>query len=74
MIGMVFLVEHDGRLGPPEPCRGGEGVDSVHLLLGDAELPVGFIRLGAPKDHEAALGPRELVVFLLGTIRWVADL
>jgi hypothetical protein len=21
-IGIVFLVEGDGRLGPPEPCRG----------------------------------------------------
>jgi hypothetical protein len=36
--------------------------------------PVGFIRLGAPEDHEAALDLRELVVFLLGTVRWVDGL
>ena len=37
-------------------------------------LPVGLVRLGAPKDHEAAIGLRELGVFLLGAIRWVAGL
>ena len=74
MNGMVFLVEGDGRMGPPEPHRGSEGVDGVHLLLGDAALPVGLMRLGAPEDHEAALGLRELVVFLLGSISWVISL
>jgi hypothetical protein len=29
-IRMVFLVEGDSRLGPPEPRWGGEGVDNVH--------------------------------------------
>jgi hypothetical protein len=67
-VRVVLLVKGDGRLGPPEPHRGSEGVDGVHLPLGDAALPAGFIRLGAPKDHEAALGLGELVVFLLGTI------
>jgi hypothetical protein len=71
---MVFLVEGDGRLGPPEPRWGSEGVDGVHLLLGDAALPAGFIRLGAPEDHEAALSLGELVVFLLGTVRQVTGL
>jgi hypothetical protein len=52
-IGMILLVERDGRLGPLEPRRGGKGVDGVHLLLGDAVLPAGLVRLGAPKDHEA---------------------
>ena len=66
---MVFLVEGDGRLGPSEPCRSGEGVNGVHLLLGDVVLPAGLVRLGAPKDHEAALGLGELIVFLLGTVR-----
>jgi hypothetical protein len=43
-------------------------VDDVHLLLGDAALPAGFIRLGALEDHEATLSLGELVVFLLGTV------
>ena len=71
---MVFLVEGDGRLGPLEPCRGSEGVDDVHLLLGDAALPVGLIRLGAPVNPEAALGLGELVVFLLGAVHRVIGL
>ena len=66
---MVFLVEGDGCLGPSEPCWGDEGVIGIHLLLGDAALPVGFIRLGAPEDHEAALSLRELLIFLLVAIR-----
>jgi hypothetical protein len=71
---MVFLLEGDGYLGPLEPRQGGEGVDGVHLLFGDTALSAGFIRLGAPKDHEAVLGLEELVVFLLGTACWVTDL
>ena len=71
---MVFLVEGDGRLGPPKPCQDGEGVDGIHLLLGVAALPVRLMRLGAPKDHEAVLGLGELVVFLLGAVRWVTSL
>ena len=71
---MILLVESDGRLGPLELHQGGEGVDNVHLLLGDAVVLIGFIRLGAPKDHEAMLGLGELVVFLLGSIRRVTSL
>ena len=43
-------------------------MDGVHLLLGDAALPAGFICLGALEDHEAALGLEELIVFLLGAV------
>jgi hypothetical protein len=71
---MILLVEGDGHLGPSEPRQGGEGVNNVHLLLDDAALPAGFIRLEAPEDHEAALGYGELVVFLLGTICQVVGL
>jgi hypothetical protein len=31
-------------------------------------LLAGFIRLGAPEDHEATIGLGELIVFLLGTV------
>jgi hypothetical protein len=62
VIGMVFLVKGDGRLGPLEPRRGG-----IHLLLNDVVLLEGFIHLGAPKDHEIVLGLGELIVFLLVT-------
>jgi hypothetical protein len=31
-------------------------------------LPTGFIRLGAPEDHEAVLNLGELIVFLLGVV------
>jgi hypothetical protein len=44
------------------------GVDGVHFLLSDAALLAGFIRLGAPEDHEATIGLGELIVFLLGTV------
>ena len=71
---VVFSVEGDGCLGPLKPCQGGKGVDSVHLLLGDATLPMGLVRLGAPKDHEAVLGLGELIVFLLGAVHRVAGL
>jgi hypothetical protein len=67
-VGVIFLVKGDGRLGPLEQRQGDEGVDGVHLLLGDAVLLVGLIHLGALEDHEAALGLGELVVLLLGTI------
>ena len=73
MIGMVFLVKGDGHLGPPKPHRGGEGVDGVHLLLGDVALPMGFIRLGASKDHEAALSLGKLIIFLLGTVHLLPE-
>jgi hypothetical protein len=49
-------------------------VNGVHLLVGDVALLVGFISLGAPKDHEAALGLGELIVFLLGTVHQVTSL
>jgi len=49
-------------------------VNGVHLLFGDTALLAGFVGVGAPKDHEVALGLRELSVILLGTSRWVTDL
>jgi hypothetical protein len=72
-VRVIFLVEGGGRLEPLEPRWGSEGVGGVHLL-GDAGLPAGLIHLGAPKDHEATLGLRALVVFLLGAVRWVIGL
>jgi hypothetical protein len=74
VIRMVFLVEGNGRLGPPELHRGGEGVDGIHLLFGDVALPTGFICLGAPKDHEAALSLGELILFPLGAVHQVTGL
>jgi hypothetical protein len=74
VIRMVFLIKDDGHLGPLELHQGGKGMDGIHLLLDDVVLPVGFIHLGAPEDHEAALNLEELVVLLLGTIRRVAGL
>ena len=62
MIGVVPLVKGDGCLGPSELHRGSKVVDGIHLLLGDAALPVGLIHLGALKDHG------ELVVFFLGNV------
>ena len=53
---------------------GSKGVKGVHLLLGDTALPVGFILLGAPENHEAAIGLKELSVVLRGSVRWVAGL
>ena len=44
-------------------------MDSVHLLLSDATLPAGLVRLGVLEDHEALLGLGELGVFVLGIIR-----
>ena len=52
---MILLVKGDGCLGPSESRRGGEGVNGVHLLLGDAALPVGLICLGAPEDQESSM-------------------
>jgi hypothetical protein len=49
-------------------------VDGVHLLLSDLALLAGFICLGAPEDHEAALDLGEIIVFLLGAIRRVTSL
>jgi hypothetical protein len=65
---VIPLVEGDGHLGPLESHRGGEGVEGVHLLLGDAALLAGLIRLGAPEDHETAIGLGELGVVLWGGI------
>ena len=53
---------------------GGKDVDGVHLLLGDAALPMGLIHLGAPEDYEAAIGLEELGVVLRGVVRWLASL
>ena len=63
-IGVIPLVEGDGCLGPSEPCWSAKGVNGVHIPLGDVALPAGFIRLGAPKDHEAAIGLKQLSVIL----------
>ena len=71
---MIPLVKGDPRLGPSEPRWSGEGVNGVHLLFGDVALPVRLVGLGAPEDHEAMLGLRELGVFLLGAICWVTSL
>jgi hypothetical protein len=49
-------------------------VDGVHLLLGDAALSARFKCLGAPEDHGAVLGLRELVVCLLGAVCRVTGL
>jgi hypothetical protein len=68
IIGMIPLIEGDGHLGPSEPRRGGKGVNSVHLLLSDTALSVGFIRLGALEDQEAAIDLRELSVILRGNV------
>jgi hypothetical protein len=73
-IGVIFLVKGDGCMGPSEPHRSSEGVNDIHLLLGDATLLAGFVGLGALEDHEAALGLWELVVFLLGASCWVIGL
>ena len=73
-VEVVFFIEGDGHLGPLESCRSGEGVNGVHLLFGDAALPVRFIGVGAPKDHKAAIGLWELIVFLLGASCQVASL
>jgi hypothetical protein len=73
MIRMVFLVEGDSRLGPLEPRWGGEGVDSVHLILGDVALPAGLIRLGALEDNEVGLGLGEVIVLLPRAICRVTD-
>ena len=71
---VIPLVEGDGRLGPFEPHWSGEGVNGVHLLLGDAVLPAGLVRLGAPEDHETTIGLRELGVILWGGVRWFTGL
>jgi hypothetical protein len=39
-------------------------VNGVHLLLGDAALPAGFVCLGALEDHEVAISLGELGVVL----------
>jgi hypothetical protein len=46
-------------------------MNGIHLLLGDVMLPMGFIGLGAPKDHEAMLGLRKLSVFPQDAFHWV---
>ena len=73
-IGVVFLAEGDGHLGPSEPRQSSVDVNGIHLLLSDAVLPTKFIGLESPEDHEAALGLRELSVFLLGIACQVAGL
>jgi hypothetical protein len=65
---MVILIEGDGCLQTSEPRQGGNGLDSVHLLLGDAVLIMGLVDLGALEDHEPLLGLRELGVLPLSAI------
>jgi hypothetical protein len=71
---VILLVEGDGRLGPSVLCQGSEGVDDIHLLLGDVALPVGLICLGGLEDHEATIGLRKLSVILRGGVRLLAGL
>jgi hypothetical protein len=33
VVGVVFLVEGDGLLGPSEPCQSSEGVDGICWYL-----------------------------------------
>jgi hypothetical protein len=49
-------------------------MDGMDLLLSDAVVPAGFVCLGAPKDHQAAIGLGELSVFLKGCFGRVASL
>jgi hypothetical protein len=49
-------------------------VDGTHLLLSGAALPARLVRLGAPKDHHAAIGLKDLGVFLLGVVCQVVSL
>jgi hypothetical protein len=69
MIRVIPLVEGDGRLAPSEPRWSSEGVNDIHLLLDYAMLQAGFVRLGAPEDHEAVIGLGELGVILRGSVR-----
>jgi hypothetical protein len=46
VVGVIPLVKGGGHLGPSELHWGNESVDNVDLLLSDAVLPVGFVRLG----------------------------
>jgi hypothetical protein len=46
-------------------------MNGIHHLLGDVMLPMGFIGLGAPKDHEAMLSLRKLGVFHQDAFHWV---
>jgi hypothetical protein len=61
---VILLVEGDSHLGSLKSRQGGEGVDGVHLLLCDAALPARLVRLGAPEDHEAAIGLKKVSVIL----------
>jgi hypothetical protein len=48
---MVVPIEGDGHFQPLEPRMGDNGVDDIHLLLGDSALTIGLVGLGASKDH-----------------------
>jgi hypothetical protein len=73
-VRVVLLVKGDSHLGTLEAHWGGKGVDNVHLLLSDVVLLAGFIRLGAPKDHEAMVSLRKLSVIFWGSIHRLASL
>jgi hypothetical protein len=49
-------------------------VNGVDLLLGDAALLAGLVRLGAPKDHKAAIDLSELSIILWCTVCWLIGL
>jgi hypothetical protein len=68
VIRMVIPIKGDGRFQPPEQRRGGNDLNNIHLLLSDAALMSGFEGLGAPEDHEALLGLRELGVLPMSII------
>jgi hypothetical protein len=69
LVRVISLVEGAGCLGPSEPHWGDKGVHNIHLLLGDAALPVRLVRLGALEDHKALLGLEESSVLIIGAIR-----
>ena len=64
MIGVILLVEGDGRLGPSEPHRGDEGVNDIYILLGDAALPARFVHLGALEDLGAMISLKKCGIVL----------
>lgn len=68
-------VECDSRrLQPSEPHQGGNGLQTIHLLLSDPALTARLVGLGATKDHEALLSLRELGVLPLSTVSLRTDL
>ena len=71
---MVVSIEGDSCFQPSEPHQDGNGLNGVHLLLGDPALMVRFIGLGAYEDHQALLGFGELGLLLLPIVSSLANL